>query len=157
VSATITLPGHPHCGEKVSIIASFGPDMVRVELADGRLRLLPVRWTSLCPAWVSEWRGRQVRFPVESLRALAKWVSARVTGSGSNRQKLGHFDKRPHKVAPDDALREGIGRTGVHGARGRGGTSDGSGSSATDAVVEQACAPSTDGGSRCPRAPRRRR
>lgn len=157
MSGTITLAGHPQCGEKVSIIGPFGLDMVQVELPDGRVRLVPVRWTSLHPTEVSELGGKQVRFQIESLRVLANWIAARVHTRGTDCRKVGHFDKREEKVAPHDALRRGVQRTDTCGAQGRGRGGEGRGPAAAGAVVEQVGAPVSHGGRRRHRAQRKRR
>jgi hypothetical protein len=48
--ATIRLPVHPLCGERVEIVARYGRHALRVEQPDGQLRLLPIAWTIWLPA-----------------------------------------------------------------------------------------------------------
>jgi hypothetical protein len=143
--ATITLAVHPHFREKITILQTFGTETVQVELQDGRLRLLPARWTSLDPAAVAEIDGKTVRFSLDSLRGLAEWIEAR--NRDSDRRKVDGFDKRQEKVVPDGAPRTAVvGTTAAHGESGGG--ADASERRRPAAVVEQAGPPRPRRGSR---------
>ena len=135
--ATITLPVHPQCGEKVNVLGSFGSDMVQVELTDGRLRLMPVSWTSLHPPRTAEACGKRPLFELEALRTLANWVSARAKPGAPDCRKLDHFDKSQENVVPDGARREAPVGTTTVGGPGRGRASNTGKHRATAAVVEQ--------------------
>ena len=78
--------------------AAYGRSAVRVETADGTIRLLPLDWTNLQPRpdpLVLD--GHVVRLAPDALRALACWVHARTDG-----QKLDLVDREDHK--PDDGV-----------------------------------------------------
>jgi len=140
---TITLAVHPRCGEKVNVVSLFGSEAVDVETADGRRRLMPVRWTSLSPPGTSKLGGEPVRFALEPLKALASWVASRTGGSSANRQKFDHFDKQEDNVVPDGEARKGTTGDAAQ-RRGRaGGANDSRERRAAAAVVEQAGPPRT--------------
>ena len=69
-------------------MARYGRHALRVEQADGHLRLLPVAWTDLVPRPAAlAVQGRPVRWAPEALRALGAWVAARIS-SGRLSEKL---------------------------------------------------------------------
>lgn len=75
----MTLAVHPLFGEEVSVVAMYGRHGVWAETSDGKLRLLPVAWTSLHPRREPlEMGGRSVRLSPEALGELSAWVSARL-------------------------------------------------------------------------------
>jgi hypothetical protein len=129
---------HPQLGEKIRVIATFGPDMIQAELADGRVRFLPLGWTSLSPPTVSEIDGKPIRFALESLQLLASWVGSRLAESATKRQKLDHFNKCPQKVDPDGTSRTPAAGIAERGNRGGARADDTANRKATAAVVEQA-------------------
>lgn len=139
---------HPRCGEKVNVISFFGAEAVDVEMADGRRRLLPVRWTSLSPPGMSEIAGRPVRFALEPLKTLANWVATRARGSRGDRQKFAHFDKQEDNVVPDGEARKGTTGAAAQRRGCAGGANDSRERRAAAAVVEQAGPPRTRGRSR---------
>lgn len=119
-------------GQEVAVRASYGRDIVLVEMDDGELRRLPVGWTSLCPRRDPlKHRGRAVRLDPEALLQLVGWVEARVERPGP----LGS-----EKLAPQ--IREGENR--MQDVQG---TKRGAGSA--DAMVGQTRSP--DAGSRVER------
>lgn len=79
-SARVTLAVHPLFGQELAVRSAHGPDGVRVETADGKLRLLPLAWTSLRPRGEPlAHEGQLVRLAPEALLELAAWVKARGT------------------------------------------------------------------------------
>jgi hypothetical protein len=101
------LPVHPLCGARLDIVARYGRHTLRVEQADGRLRLLPVAWTDLMPrpaALVVD--GHPVRLAPEALRQLGAWVAARIT-PGAPPEKLDSADALASKLKSDAAPRDG--------------------------------------------------
>ena len=75
----MTLAVHPLFGQELAVRSSYGPDAVWVETTDGKLRLLPLAWTSLVPRRESlEIDGQVVRLAPEALLDLAAWVAARA-------------------------------------------------------------------------------
>jgi hypothetical protein len=82
--ATIRLPVHPLCGERVEVVARYGRHTLRVEQPDGQLRLLPVAWTDRVPRpAVLAVQGRLVRLAPDAVRELGAWVAARISRCGS--------------------------------------------------------------------------
>lgn len=148
MSATITLGVHPQCGQKINVIAQFGRELVQAELPDGRLRLLPVRWTSLSPSTVTMHGGELVRFELIGLKLLAIWVASRVVSGASDRRKLDHFSKSGQTVAPDGTKQSSAVGGAARSARGRGSADFSSRSRTTAAVVEQVSPPRLDGGNK---------
>jgi hypothetical protein len=104
--ATIRLPVHPLCGERVEIIARYGRHALRVEQPDGQLRLLPIAWTDLAPRPAAlTVQGRPVRLAPGALRELAAWVGARTSRpESSEKLDAGEADARTLKgdAAPTD-------------------------------------------------------
>ena len=104
--ATIRLPVHPLCGERVEIIARYGRHALRVEQPDGQLRLLPIAWTDLAPRPAAlTVQGRPVRLAPGALRELAAWVAARISRRRSpEKVDSMHGDTRKLKLdaAPTD-------------------------------------------------------
>ena len=134
----------------MNVLQSFGPEVVQVEMADGRLRLLPVAWLSLSPPKLAQVDGKPVRLALEALQTLADWVAARVAEAARDRRKLDHFDKLQDKVVPDGAPRTGtVGKTASSG-HGRSRADNKVERRATAAVVEQAgpSGPGSRGGRR---------
>jgi hypothetical protein len=154
VCATITLAVHPHFGEKVAVLQAFGAEVVQVELEDGRVRLLPVRWTSLHPPSVADIQGKPVRLELQSLRELGNWVAARC--ASTDRRKFDDFDERGDNVVPDGAPREGIIGTAAQSGR-DGGSADNEGKRRTAAAVVEQARSSRTGGRERRRARRKRR
>jgi hypothetical protein len=92
-AVTVTLAVHPLCGEELVVTAAYGRSAVRAETADGRIRLLPLAWTSLQPRPDPlAVEDRVVRLAPDALRSLASWIRARV-----DNQKLGLADREDHK------------------------------------------------------------
>ena len=104
--ATIRLPVHPLCGERVEIVARYGRHALRVEQPDGQLRLLPIAWTDLAPRPAAlTVQGRPVRLAPGALRELAAWVVARLgRREASEKLDAGEADARKLKgdAAPTD-------------------------------------------------------
>jgi len=68
----------------VEIVARYGRHALRVEQADGQLRLVPVAWTDLLPRPAAlAVRGQPVRLAPDVLRELGAWVAARISGCRS--------------------------------------------------------------------------
>jgi hypothetical protein len=105
--ATIRLPVHPLCGERVDIIARYGRHALRVEQPDGQLRLLPIAWTDLAPRPAAlTVQGRPVRLAPGVLRELATWVGARMSRSESS-EKLDAVEADARKLKGDAAPTDG--------------------------------------------------
>jgi hypothetical protein len=129
--ATITLDVHPRHGETVSIGRGYGPDSVWVELADGRLTVLPKRWTSLVPRPRAQTvGGTAVRLDLEAARALAAWVAARREPQGGQVRKVDPGSDPGEKDCghggPESGAADGVGATPLVGqvgaaSAGRGG------------------------------------
>ena len=98
--------------------SAYGRDAVWVETSDGKLRLLPLAWTTLRPRPEPlAVEGRAVRLAPEALRELTAWVAARApepeasdggriaAGGTTNEggQEVGHFDKHMQTRDPDGA------------------------------------------------------
>ena len=75
----MALAVHPRFGEEVTIRGTGGRILVWVEMSDGRVRSLPVAWTSLHvrdePLALD---GRAVRLAPQALLALSGWVAVRL-------------------------------------------------------------------------------
>ncbi len=79
----MVLEVHPLYGQELAVVSGRGTDAVCVEMEDGKLRRLPIAWTSLRPRRDSlEYKGKPVRLAPEALLELAAWVSARPSGLG---------------------------------------------------------------------------
>ena len=85
----------------------FGADVVRVVMADGCERLLPVGWTSLHGPSRADLGEISGRLALEPLRELARWVAARPGVSNHDRRKVGHFDKWGDNVGLDGEVPSG--------------------------------------------------
>jgi len=105
--ATIRLPVHPLCGERVEIVARYGRHALRVEQPDGQLRLLPVAWTDLVPRPAAlTMKGRPVRLAPGAVRELGAWVAARIS-SGRSPEKLDALEGDARKLKRDAAPPDG--------------------------------------------------
>ena len=101
--ATIRLPVHPFCGERVEVVARYGRHALRVEQPDGQLRLLPIAWTDLAPRPAAlAVNGRPVRLAPGALRELAAWVVARISSRASS-EKLDAVEADARKLKGDAA------------------------------------------------------
>jgi len=108
------------------VIAAYGRSAVWVEMSDGKLRLLPLAWTSLHPRPDPLAVGENaVRLAPGALRVLSAWVSARIDD-----QKLDTADPQDQKPrhGTADQARAGataaaavVGEAGSPGARRRAG------------------------------------
>ena len=89
------------------MLGAYGRSAVWAETSDGKLRLLPLAWTSLYPRPEPlTLDGRAVRLEPEALRALSAWVSARLEC-----KKLDSTDREDQKP------RDGVGdRAGARAA-----------------------------------------
>jgi hypothetical protein len=78
----VTLAVHPLFGRELAVHSSYGPEAVWAETRDGKLRLLPLAWTSLRPRGEPlVHKGQAVRLAPEALLELAAWVGARAARS----------------------------------------------------------------------------
>jgi hypothetical protein len=105
--ATIRLPVHPLCGERVEIVARYGRHALRVEQPDGQLRLLPAAWTDLVPRPAAlTVQGCPVRLAPSALRELTAWVGARISRRESS-EKLDAVKTDARKLKGDAAPTDG--------------------------------------------------
>ena len=74
----MALAVHPRFGEEIAVVWRQGRHTVLVEMSDGRVRKLPVAWTTLhVRAEALSFKGQPVRLAPERLRELVAWVAAR--------------------------------------------------------------------------------
>lgn len=91
-SAVLTFPIHPGFGSALTVLRHYGPDMVRVEDAEGREWIIPVAWTSLRPRTAPlSHGGVPVHLAPDAVLALAAWVAARRAPTGP---ELSEFDRQ---------------------------------------------------------------
>jgi hypothetical protein len=135
----VTLLVHPRYGEEIAVLSTYGRRAVWAETSDGRLRLLPIAWTSLHPRGEPLALGGQpVRLAPQALLELAAWVVARVLDARGDGQEVGHFDKSSENRGSDGSTSDG---TAGGAARGDGERSS-PGSEPAAAVVGEVGSPS---------------
>lgn len=129
----------------MSICAPFGRDDLIVELADGRLRTVPSKWTDLSAVPEAQGTGGPpVRLALDELVLLARWVAVRGAEL-KGRQKLDRCDKTGQEVVPNAETRLGrMGKATTNGGRARPSGSQRRGRGNAAAVVEQVDPPGTD-------------
>ena len=116
----MTLAVHPLFGQDLAIRSVHGQDGVRVETADGKLRLLPVAWTSLRPHGEPlEHKGQAVLLAPEALIELTAWVKARRArpepGGGEGKKFAPRIDRGDNAADGENSARGSVSTAAVVG------------------------------------------
>jgi hypothetical protein len=141
---------HPYFGQTVRVVHRYGAGAIRAETADGKVLLLRSDWTELgesAPPLTVD--GQAVRLGPQALRELVRWVDKIVEADpsqGGDRRKVGPGRRLDTSWDHGRGLSAGAGTAcRLGGEDRRGGAQDAAG------VVEQAGAPTVDGGGPGPR------